>query len=143
MVHRIFLTSTAWLAVMTSGGAVHAGEQGGGLEEVVVTAQRREEKLLEAPISVSAFTAETLDRAAADDLSDIASMEPSLSTNQVSAGGSNVFLRGVGNEIIGVGTDSSVAIYLDGVYLPRFTTALENFLDVERVEVVKGPQGTL
>jgi iron complex outermembrane recepter protein len=139
---RIFVVSVAWWCCVSAAAAAGSGEQR-GLEEVVVTAQRREERLLDAPIAVSAFTAADLDRAAADDLSDISLLEPSLSTNQVGTGGANVFLRGVGNEIIGVGTDSSVAIYLDGVYLPRFTTALENFVDVERIEVVKGPQGTL
>ena len=126
--------------LLAAGGAVY-GEQ--VLEEVVVTAQKREENLYEVPISVSAFSDDKLEQAIIDDVADLGRFAPSLTANNVSAGGSNIFMRGVGNEIIAVGADSSVAIYIDGVYTPRFTTALNNFVDVERVELVKGPQGTL
>ncbi len=126
--------------LLAVGPKVH-GEQ--ALEEIVVTAQKREESLYEVPISVSAFNDEQLEQAIIDDVADLGRFAPSLTANNVSAGGSNIFMRGVGNEIIAVGADSSVAIYIDGVYTPRFTTALNNFVDVERVELVKGPQGTL
>ena len=126
--------------LLAAGGAVY-GEP--VLEEVVVTAQKREENLYEVPISVSAFSDDKLEQAIIDDVADLGRFAPSLTANNVSAGGSNIFMRGVGNEIIAVGADSSVAIYIDGVYTPRFTTALNNFVDVERVELVKGPQGTL
>ena len=126
--------------LLAAGGAVY-GEQ--VLEEIVVTAQKREENLYEVPISVSAFSDDKLEQAIIDDVADLGRFAPSLTANNVSAGGSNIFMRGVGNEIIAVGADSSVAIYIDGVYTPRFTTALNNFVDVERVELVKGPQGTL
>ena len=126
--------------LLAAGGAVY-GES--VLEEIVVTAQKREENLYEVPISVSAFSDDKLEQAIIDDVADLGRFAPSLTANNVSAGGSNIFMRGVGNEIIAVGADSSVAIYIDGVYTPRFTTALNNFVDVERVELVKGPQGTL
>ncbi len=113
------------------------------MEEIVVTAQKREESLYEVPVSVSAFDDGKLEQAIIDDVADLGRYAPSLTANNVSAGGSNIFMRGVGNEIIAVGADSSVAIYVDGVYTPRFTSALNNFVDVERVELVKGPQGTL
>ena len=122
-------------------GPAAFGEQ--AIEEVVVTAQKREENLYEVPVAVSAFNDEKLEQAIIDDVADLGRYAPSLTANNVSAGGSNIFMRGVGNEIIAVGADSSVAIYVDGVYTPRFTSALNNFVDVERVELVKGPQGTL
>lgn len=127
-------------AVARVGPAAH-GQQ--ALEEIVVTAQKREESLYEVPVAVSAFNDEKLEQAILDDVADLGRYAPSLTANNVSAGGSNIFMRGVGNEIIAVGADSSVAIYVDGVYTPRFTSALNNFVDVERVELVKGPQGTL
>ena len=133
-------------ALSGAAGAVHAEEPAGQmpvLEEIMVTAQRKEESILDASASVTAFSDAALERSKIENLEDLAAYEPSLSVNQVSSGGSNTFVRGVGNEIIGVGTDSAIAMYVDGVYLPRFNTTFQRFVDVERVEVLKGPQGTL
>ena len=135
-----WLPALALAPLLAAGNLAH-GQQ--AVEEIVVTAQKREENLYEVPVAVSAFNDETLERAIIDDVADLGRYAPSLTANNVSAGGSNIFMRGVGNEIIAVGADSSVAIYVDGVYTPRFTSALNNFVDVERVELVKGPQGTL
>ena len=78
--------------LLAAGGAVY-GEQ--VLEEVVVTAQKREENLYEVPISVSAFSDDKLEQAIIDDVADLGRFAPSLTANNVSAGGSNIFMRGL------------------------------------------------
>jgi len=110
-------TRQAEVAPQTGAGSTGSGiKSAGHLEEVIVTAQKREENLFKAPIAINVYSGETLQRSVIQDTGELALAEPSLIANQVSAGGSNVFIRGVGNEIVGVGTDSSVAMYLDGVY---------------------------
>jgi iron complex outermembrane recepter protein len=112
------------------------------IEEIVVTAQKRAENLQSVPISIVAITSAQLDRSAVTDILGIASRTPTLQYSQA-GGEAQLYIRGVGSNLLAVGADPSVAIHLDGVYLGRPNMGMNQFLDVERVEVLRGPQGTL
>jgi iron complex outermembrane recepter protein len=111
------------------------------VEEVVVTAQKREENLQDVPISVQAFSGEKLDAMGITDQTDLQRVTPGLNiTAQVSY--VVTFLRGVGTDAV-TAADPSVATYIDGIYFPFASNLAQNFGAVERIEVLKGPQGTL
>ncbi|MDW8259858.1 MAG: TonB-dependent receptor plug domain-containing protein, partial [Gammaproteobacteria bacterium] len=112
------------------------------MAEIVVTAQKRAESLQETPIAITALTGDQLERLGRDDVSAIATQTPSLAYSEA-GGESQIYIRGVGSNLFTVGADPSVALHLDGVYLGRSNMGLTQFLDVERVEVLRGPQGTL
>jgi iron complex outermembrane receptor protein len=115
----------------------------GQLQEIVVTAQRREQKLQDVPVSVSAFGAEQLQASGVATVKDLTFVEPSLNVPQV-VGVYLPFLRGIGNAAGGnLGNESSVPVYIDDMYYTRLTTAYLSIDSIERVEVLKGPQGTL
>ena len=138
----------AFLAsIFAASGAVaqnETGEVGATvLEEIVVTAQRRTESLQRAPIAISAFSGEQLLAAGIENSLDLQQVVPALVVSDFARSG-NVTLRGVGapfNE--GPGADNSVSTYVDGVYQSRFSSAIVELLDIERIEVLRGPQGTL
>lgn len=118
------------------------------LEEVTVTARRREEGLQSAPIAISAFTGDSLAYRGATKLTDIASFVPSLTleNNPAFGGSSNsaaIFLRGVGQKDFLPTTEPGVGMYLDGVYIARSVGGILDLLDIEQLEVLRGPQGTL
>ncbi|MBM5812319.1 MAG: TonB-dependent receptor [Gammaproteobacteria bacterium] len=118
------------------------------LEEVVVTARKREEKLQQTPISITAFTSAQLELPAFEDLTDVSRFAPNLTfmTGTGSTGGSanaQVFIRGVGQTDFLFSSDPGVGIYVDDVFYPRSTGAVLDLVDLERVEVLRGPQGTL
>jgi iron complex outermembrane receptor protein len=118
------------------------------LEEIVVTARKREEKLQDAPISITAFTGEGLEARGLTKLSDIAQTVPNITflpyNNLI--GYSNaavIFLRGVGQSDFVPTTEPGVGLYVDGVYLGRSVGSVLDIVDLERVEILRGPQGTL
>ena len=132
--------------LLVGGGPVFA--QGAALEEIVVTAQRREESLQDTPVAVSAFTADAIETKGIDDISEVASFTPNLvfdTTSPVSglSSGAVVFIRGIGNTDFSLTTDPGVGTYVDGVYMSRSAGGVLDVLDVERIEVLRGPQGTL
>ena len=112
------------------------------LEEMVVTAQKREQRLQDVPISISAFSGNRLQDSRIEGLHDLQYITPGLSVSSTNGVGF-AYIRGVGSDIIGVGADASVAQYFDGVYIGRPETALMEFHDIARIEVLRGPQGTL
>jgi iron complex outermembrane receptor protein len=115
------------------------------LEEVIVTATRREESLMEVPIAVSAFTGSELQDFGVLDITYISQMSPNT-TLKVSRGTNTTltaFIRGVGQQDPVAGFESGVGLYLDDVYLNRPQAAVMDIYDVERIEVLRGPQGTL
>lgn len=118
------------------------------LEEIVVTAQKREASLQDTPIAVSAFTASAMQNKGIDDISEVAEFTPNLvfdTTSPVSglSSGAVVFIRGIGNTDFSLTTDPGVGTYVDGVYVSRSAGGVLDVLDVERIEVLRGPQGTL
>lgn len=117
-------------------------------DEVLVTARRREENLQQVPLSVVSFDTDTLEQAPVQDLSDLSELAANLDFS-VSGGLADgttsavVMLRGIGQVDTAVFSDPGVGIYLDGVYLSRAQSGVLDLLDVDRVEVLRGPQGTL
>ncbi|MDX1734501.1 MAG: TonB-dependent receptor [Halioglobus sp.] len=118
------------------------------LEEMLVTARRREEGLQSAPIAVSAFSGDTLAYRGITRLDEITSFVPSLTLeNNPSFGGASnsaaIFLRGVGQKEFLPTTEPGVGLYVDGVYIARSVGGILDLVDIERLEVLRGPQGTL
>ena len=113
--------------------------------DIIVTATRRNEALSDVPLAVSAVTAEQLENTGASDIKQLQQVSPSLlvSSTQSEAGASTARIRGIGTVGDNPGLESSVALFIDGVYRSRTSVGLTELGQVERVEVLRGPQGTL
>jgi iron complex outermembrane receptor protein len=112
------------------------------LDEIVVTAQRRAETLQSVPIAISAIRGDDLTERGVLNLQDLSASVPSLNVQNRRASGV-VTIRGIGFDVATAGADPAVAVHVDGVYMARPVSALTNFFDMERVEIARGPQGTL
>jgi iron complex outermembrane recepter protein len=112
------------------------------LGEVVVTAERRSERLVDVPISVDAISATDLETKRIDQLSDLSKMVTSLRFENTQPSFQPT-LRGIGTQVQGGGVDTSVAVYMDGVFLPNMSGMTFDLPNVDSVQVLKGPQGTL
>lgn len=113
------------------------------LEEIVVTAQKRAESVQEVPISITALDEEFLERSGIDDIRGLTDFVPGLNA-RVDAPTQSVFaIRGIGTNAFSVSADASVGIFVDDIYAGHPLIAGHSFFDVERIEVIKGPQGTL
>jgi outer membrane receptor protein involved in Fe transport len=120
-----------------------AAPQTGGIEEVVVTAERREAQLQNVPIAVSAFTPETLDKLQIAGGPDLVTAVPSVSFSKGNFTGYNFAIRGIGSKSVGASGDAGTSVHLNGAPLVANNLFESEFFDVERVEVLRGPQGTL
>jgi iron complex outermembrane receptor protein len=121
---------------------------GSGLEEVVVTAQKRVENVQDVPISITAFSAEALANRGVSEIASIGNLVPNVTLDAGTpfSGSSSVlsaYIRGIGQNDFAFNLDPGVGVYLDGVYLARSVGANQDLLDIERIEILKGPQGTL
>jgi len=144
------VSAIALSAVMTAFGPVHAQQSDqafAGVEEITVTARKREESLQSTPVSVTAFTSSSLEARSIDNLSGIQNFTPNLQINngRPDGGGSTaqLFIRGVGQNDFLFPNDPGVGLYLDDVYISRSVGGMMSLVDVERIEVLRGPQGTL
>jgi len=131
----------------TSTTAATAPESG-GLAEIVVTAERRAENIQNVPIAVTAFTADALQSRNLTDVHTLGALSPgvNLDAGAPFSGDRSVLsasIRGIGQDDFAFNLNPAVGVYLDGVYLARTIGANQNLLDVDRVEILKGPQGTL
>lgn len=133
-------------AILVCGMSVGAWAQGEAqpvLEEVVVTARKRAESIQDVPISISAFSGNFLKESSVNDLQQLATYSPNFYMSKSSqVANQRIIIRGVGsagNNAI----EPSVAVFIDGVYYPRPSSVVGNLQDIEQVEVLKGPQGTL
>ncbi len=114
------------------------------LEEIVVTAQKREQNLQDVPVAVSAFTGDQLREAVIKDVFDLQTNTPGLRVGQNQNNNTaNFSIRGVGTSSQNFGLESSVGLYVDGTYRSRQSTMINDMIDIEAVEVLRGPQGTL
>lgn len=118
------------------------------LEEIIVIAQKREQNLQEVPIAVSAFTAESMNDKALSNVQQIADFTPNVEMDYTSpfAGSSSVlsaYIRGIGQNDFAFNLEPGVGVYVDGVYYARTIGAVVDLLDLDHIEVLKGPQGTL
>jgi len=113
------------------------------LEEIVVTATKRAESIQDVPISISAFSGDFLEKSGVSDMTGLGKITPNLSISKgAQSVNQRIIVRGVGS-VGNNAIDPSVAVYIDGVYMPRPGAVLGNLKDIEVVEVLRGPQGTL
>jgi len=126
----LFLTSTISLAQVA-------------LEEMVVTSQKREQNLLDVPSALQAFSGDMLDGAGVRDTDDLVNMIPDMLMSGEDAGRANIWLRGIGSTKFDIGSEGSNAYFVDEIYMSRNQSILTGLVDLERIEVLKGPQGTL
>ena len=145
----ILAANATWLlplsAVPAAAQGVSQNDQGGPadqLDDIVVTAQRRAERLQDVPISVSAVSANNLANRGIETLVGLSATVPGLQY-QITAISPSIYLRGVGSNDGNPNVEPSVALYVDGVYIASPNASLNDFNNIERVEVLKGPQGTL
>ena len=128
-------------------GVAQAQEAGGvrreGLEEVLVTAQRREQALQDVPLALQVVGTDLIADTAAEDLGDLNGFVPGLLVSSDSPTQPLYQIRGIQTGDFGVGTDPAVGVFVDGIYASRSGASLLAFNDIERIEVLKGPQGTL
>ena len=113
------------------------------IEEVIVTAQRRAQRLEEVPIAVTAVSRQQLENSAIRGLDEIAARAPSFNMTAMNVAQPRLYIRGAGSNEDGAAQDGSVAVFVDDVYVARGAGQAFEFLDIERVEVLRGPQGTL
>ncbi|WP_020398421.1 TonB-dependent receptor [Kordiimonas gwangyangensis] len=142
------MLSTAAAAVMATGAALaqesESSSQGYQLEEILVTAQKREATLLETPVAVSAIGGSTMELAQARDLTSLQTLVPSLQIVQrASASNTSFSVRGIGSSTFNFGLEPAVGVFVDGVYRSRNGASVNDFLGIERIEVLRGPQSTL
>lgn len=138
----IALANTTFAAVESKRAVKH----GSLLEEIVVTARKREESLQDTPVSVTAFTADALEDISASQLITIGEYTPNMEFNMGSGGSANqahIYIRGIGQSDFLISSDPGVGMYVDGVYFARTFGGILDLMDLERVEVLRGPQGTL
>ncbi|MCR6644402.1 MAG: TonB-dependent receptor plug domain-containing protein [Terricaulis sp.] len=121
-----------------------AGARAAGMDELVITARKREENLQEVPIAVTAIGAEQLRNEQITDLSQIAAQVPSFTFQSQNSMESEMFIRGVGSvRLNGATADPSIGTFLNEIYIGRRGAATPPIFDLARVEVLRGPQGTL
>ena len=142
--YRIVATLLATLPI--AAGAQEGG--GTALEEVIVTAQKRAQNLQDIPIAVTAFSTADIERRNFSNIAQLADFTPNVifdTTTSISglSSGAAVFIRGIGQIDFGLTTDPGVGTYVDGVYMSRSVGGVLDTLDIERIEILRGPQGTL
>lgn len=113
------------------------------VEDIVVTAQRRSERVQDIPVAISAFGGEAMERAGIASLENIAPRVPSFYFGSFGAARPQLYIRGIGTRSFDPGSESSVGVFADDVYLGRSSGSFGAMKDIDRVEVLRGPQGTL
>jgi iron complex outermembrane receptor protein len=136
------------VAVLAPAMAFAAAPASGGVEEVVVTAQKTAQNIQNVPIAITAVTAKALQQKGIDDVAKLSNIAPNVTLDAGTpfSGSDTVlsaYIRGIGQDDFAFNLDPGVGVYVDGVYLARSVGANTNMLDVDRVEILKGPQGTL
>jgi iron complex outermembrane receptor protein len=144
---RDFLAKAVVISLVVAAGtdvsvAQTAGSDGSGLQEIVVTAQKRPENVNTVPIVMTVLANQDLIQSGIGSTQEIEWRTPGLVFGNTN-GFAQPYIRGIGTDLLSPGQDSPVGFYLDGVYLPLTSSLLQQFGDISRVEVLKGPQGTL
>src|SRR5687767_1796290 len=123
-----------------------SADEGDGLEEVVVTAQFRTERLQDTPIAITAVTEDMMRQRSQDSIFDVTQQAPNVQIKKNSGpfgASTSAFIRGVGQGDFNFALEPGVGMYIDDVYFPTMTGSAFEIVDLERVEVLRGPQGTL
>lgn len=113
------------------------------IEEILVTAQKRSETLTEVPIAMSVFGADQIKQTSIQELKDLGDYIPNVNFSQGTDFGAQIRIRGVGANSRNIGFDSRVGVYLDGIYLGQGPALNQDLVDLQQIEVLRGPQGTL
>ena len=147
LMKSVLLAGAAWSAASSMAMAQDAVPQNDqtAVDDIIVTARRREESLQDVPVAVTAVSGEQLEARGAADITELARSVPSLTLNAARGSNSTLisFIRGVGQQDPLWGFDPGVGLYIDDVYVARPQAAVLDLFDVERLEVLRGPQGTL
>ncbi|WP_235538112.1 TonB-dependent receptor [Sphingomonas sp. Root720] len=132
-------------AALAQAAAAPAGEapSANSIQDIVVTARKRSESLQAVPVSITAVTGDALARAGGISLADVSRQAPNLYFEKADASIPFVYIRGIGNRNFDPGTDTSIGIFVDGVYQARLSGLDLDLFDVDRIEVLRGPQGTI
>lgn len=142
----VYLASTAVLA-LTAIQPVYAQVESDNnqLEQIVVTARRSSENLQSTPVAVTALSSAAIDKLNIQEVSAVPQLTPNLTINAQSSSltAASVYIRGIGNQEPSSVAEQGVGVYLDGVYVARSAGAIFDLVDLERIEVLRGPQGTL
>jgi iron complex outermembrane receptor protein len=144
----LLTTSIAGSAILPTNSVLAQDQNANNIEsyeEIIVSARRRDESLLDVPVAISAFSGDDLERIAVENIVEIAKFTPNV-TLEVTRGSNttlSAFIRGVGQQDPVAGFEAGVGLYIDDIYLNRPQAAVVDIYDVERVEVLRGPQGTL
>jgi iron complex outermembrane receptor protein len=137
------LAGVAGVAMMAAAGSAVA-QEATALDEIVVTAQKRSEILQDVPVSVTAFTADQLRDQRVGDVLSLSGLSPGLQIKtDDNAANPRIFIRGIGVNDFNPSTASAVGVYVDGVYVASPLAQMAGFFDLQQVEVLRGPQGTL
>jgi len=130
--------------LVVTGATSQAIAQAGFLEEVIVTATKRQQSLQDVPVAVTAFSAQVIQEAGIDNASDLAVLTPSLTITVNTQPFTAAFrIRGIGTSQTDIALEPSVGLFVDDVYLSRSGLGMSDLTDIERIEVLQGPQGTL
>src|SRR6187431_2659289 len=146
--------SSAWRVAIAVSAAIAASstavaaenDNDTALEEIVVTAQFREQNLQDTPIAITAVNAAMLEARGQTNIAQIAAQAPNVSLRpQPQNGGTGLiaYIRGVGQTDFNYALDPGVGIYIDDVFIPTLSSSLLDLMDLERIEILRGPQGTL
>lgn len=141
----LFALSSTALAAALASPAMAQDEPVSTGTEIVVTAQQREQNIQDVPVAVTALNAQQLESAGVADIRALQTLSPSINLNssQTESGGTTMRIRGVGTTGNNPGLESAVGVFIDGVYISRPAAALGELLDIQQVEILRGPQGTL
>jgi len=137
----LLATTCAFALLSNTASATEADEKEGLLEEVIITAQKREASMQDTPLSVTAITGDTMAAIGISNIEDFTFFVPGITVTNDSMAIVNI--RGIGTSAFGVATDPSSTVQIDGVYQARPTTGYQDMFDIERVELLRGPQGVL
>jgi iron complex outermembrane receptor protein len=139
------MLAMAGTAAAQESNVVSTNQSASHTEEVIVTAQRRAQNLQEVPVAVTAVTAEALEAARVENIGDVQQISPSISfdSSNSAANSANIRIRGIGTVGNSRAFEGAVGVFVDGVYRTRAGQALQNWLDIDGLQVLRGPQGTL
>jgi len=138
----IFMASVSH-GLITQNALAQDVDNGLSLDEIVVTAERRSESLQDVPLSISAVTGDKLDKLGIRNVNDLQNLIPGLNVKSSTLGTTKFNIRGVGQSPDDITVESGVGVFIDDIFLPRQGAAATALFDLERIEVLRGPQGTL
>ncbi|MFN7609712.1 MAG: TonB-dependent receptor plug domain-containing protein, partial [bacterium] len=140
-VTALFAAHPAWAQTSASSPAVQPDQA--GVEVIVVTARKQSESLQDVPMSISAVSGKDLEDAGYTELNDISRLSSNVYFEAADRSKPLIYIRGIGTRSYDAGSDPSVGVFVDGVYLGRFGALDMDLMDVARVELLRGPQGSL